>query len=155
MGLIVERVYPWILALLGGISYLVYALCHPDLLLSNDLKAFLSMVNDVFATLVGFLMTTMSLIWSIQDRSAIRLQKESQTYPYFIGYMFVAAFACLLCVVVNIVISSCMTANIYLHGQPRHLAATAWVSVHIFAIASCFRVIRTLSAVLKSDTVAG
>lgn len=152
MGLKLERSYPWIVGLLAVLGYVVLTALHgKDIFVNNEPRTFLSMVNDVNAIFVGFLMTTIGIIWSIQDRPGIKFQKQAGTYEHFIRYIFEAAIACFLTVTINLVIAGCITANYYVHGILHRLLILLWIALHSFAVSSCYRVIATFYAIAKSD----
>ena len=153
MGLKFEQAYPWVSGSLAGIGFGAYSAIQGDVYLVTDPRGFLSMVNDVNAIFVGFLMTTMGIIWSIQDRPGIKFQKQAGTYIHFVGYIFIAAVLCLLSVTVNLIISAAISANQFIHGLPHRLLLPAWITLHVITLVSCYRVIRTFYLISKSDNV--
>ena len=109
------------------------------------------MVNDVNAIFVGFLMTTIGIIWSIQDKPSVQFQKEAGTYSHFMRYMFQAASACLLSVTINLIISSMITAGYFVHALAHKILVLFWIFLHVFALVSCHRVILVFSALSRSE----
>lgn len=153
MGLWIERTYPYISGAVTCGGYLTYTKLYGDMTFGNDPRGFLSMVNDVAAVLVGFLMATMSIVWAMQDRKSIQFQKQGGTYRYLIAYMFEASTGCLLSVLFNLAIAASITANKYITGFWHMPLIGAWIGLHVFCITSCYRVINSFYNILRSDSV--
>lgn len=152
MRLALERTYPFIMASVCSISYACYAHFRGDVAIKSP-REFLSMVNDVNAIFVGFLMTTIGVVWSIQDRPAIIHQKQAGTYKYLIKYLISAAMSSLISVLMNLTITASIEAGVSLTGRPYTALISSWIFLHLVCVFGVIRVIRTFGAIAMSDAV--
>lgn len=115
---------------------------------TNDLRVFLSMVNDVGAILAGFILSSLAIILSLQDNRVLIGLKQAKMYDRFIFYFIHAAALCLCIVVMNLIMAGAITAEFYLHDNVRVLGLGLWFLLVFYGIGSIFRAVIVFYSVL-------
>lgn len=139
---------------IGAIGLFVGA-CFMDLVpLFQDVREFLSMVNDVAATLIGFIVATLIYLLGISDGPGMRFVKQAGKYPVLIDYFVSAGLSWMILCVLNLIIVGAMSASFWLHGYCRLALIGGWFSLAVYAVVSLFRlmiIIKSIAVLISGD----
>jgi hypothetical protein len=149
MGAVVERHYPWVAGLcVAGLCYLWFRSSS----IPPGTKDLMTSFLNVAAIIVGFLLTAMSILLSIDSKWIIQRSKESGAYGMLVGYMISATYWWMAAVLLSAVGVAIIPSNPLPEWQKPYAVAlfSAWVFVAATGSFAAFRVLRIFSTVLKS-----
>lgn len=92
MGLVIEKYYPVTLSVLAGIIY--YFLCSRDSS-GNSLESLFTTLISISSIMLGFILTSKSILFSIQESGSVKRLKSSDGYRYLVKYIFATINGCL------------------------------------------------------------
>jgi hypothetical protein len=107
----------------------------------GDPRGFLSMVNDVAALFVGFIIATITYLLSISDSSAMRFIKQAGKFQLLIWYFVHAGATWFSLCMINLIISAGITAEQWLTGQARLVLLGAWFTLAAYSVGSLCRLL--------------
>ena len=143
MNASVEKWYP---VVLGGVATGSYFALRPYVSLPPSTKELFTAIMTISSIAVGFLMTAKSILLTLNNR-AVRFLKDKSKYGTLIDYMITAVNWSFLCAVVTafLLLIDCAKPPVWLP-----CVFAPWVFVTVTCAASCYRVVRIFSSVLRS-----
>lgn len=144
-----EKAFPLIFASLVSVIFalLVYRFrYHPA---ENDIKSVLSACIDFGSITVGFLVTSLSILPTLQESKAIQgLKSNHNAYGSLIDYIYSAIQLFLLLVVVSIF---CLLVDFGTPQYWHYWISVAWVFLFFWSISSFYRAIQLFLRVLRQS----
>lgn len=142
----IERWYPYVLSFVITIFYLCF---HRLIDATSTAKALFPVVTSISAIAVGFLLTSQSIILSIDERSVIKGLKQGEVYGHLVGYVVKAvnwSFVTTIVTGIGMVLSLHENANGWIFSV---IFTGLWVFITTTAVMCCYRVIRIFSKILR------
>ncbi len=104
-----ERIYPLILSIVALILYL-YVGCH-YLLIEKTIELVSDNLISIASTLLGFLLTILTIIESLQTRS-IKIIRQAGGYPSLISYLHLSIISSFLSIPIVLIAKVYFSENI-------------------------------------------
>ncbi len=106
-----ERYIPLVVAAVSVVLFMIAWRQGKIPIFRADPRGFLSMVNDVAALFVGFIIATITYLLSISDSPAMRFIKQAKKFQLLIWYFVHAGATWFSLCVINLIISAGITAE--------------------------------------------
>ena len=142
----IERCYPYVFSVLITILYFYF---HRLIDVLSTAKALFPVLTCISAIAVGFLITSQSIILSIDQRSVIKGLKQGAVYGHLVRYVIEAIYWAF---VTTIVTAAGMVLSMHVNGSEGMFSVGfigVWIFITTTAIMCCYRVIRIFSKILK------
>jgi hypothetical protein len=149
MGERVERNYPWLAGLcIAGITFRFFR----SSTIPPSTKDLMTSFLNVAAIIVGFLVTTQSILMSLDSKWIIQRSKESGAYRMLVGYLVAATYWWMgTALLSGVGIALVPTSPLADWQKPYAVSMfSIWVFVAATASFAAFRVLSIFSSVLKS-----
>lgn len=149
MGERVERNYPWVSGLcIGGISYWFFRSSSIPPGTRDLMTSFL----NIAAIIVGFLITSQSILMSLDGKWIIQRSKEAGAYRMLVGYLVAATYWWMAAALLSAVGIALVPATPLPDWQKPYAVCmfAFWVFIAATASVAAFRVLSIFSSVLKS-----
>ena len=137
-----EVLYPWVLAVLGGIGWHFIDRALKQQPPDNVYAAAVSLG----AILVGFLATAQSIVATMLHTNVIKDLREGDFFKDFVRYISSAIYAGMAFVVVSFVL---LVGYPELPSAIRHYAECLWIGTCVAALGTFLRATRLLAKVLE------
>jgi len=93
MGLTIEKFYPLFLSIVAGLFYFLFGSKFNH---AKSLDTLFTTLISISSIMMGFMLTSKSILFSIQDNDAVRRLKSSDGYQCLIRYILDSIHSCLL-----------------------------------------------------------
>lgn len=93
MGLTIEKFYPLFLSIVAGLLYFLFGSTFNH---AKSLDTLFTTLISISSIMMGFMLTSKSILFSIQDNDAVRRLKSSDGYQCLIRYILDSIHSCLL-----------------------------------------------------------
>ena len=142
----IERWYPYISSFVITILYFYF---HRLIDILSTAKTLFPVLLSVSAIAIGFLITSQSIILSIDQRSVIKGLKQGGVYGHLVGYVVQAvhwSFGTTIVTATGMVLSLHINASDWMFSV---IFIGVWVFITTTAVMCCYRVIRIFSKILR------
>lgn len=144
-----ERQIPLAVAVTAILAFAIVCFFDKIPKFQADPRGFLSMVNDVGAIFVGFIVATVTYLLSISNSPGMRFVKQAGKFKLLIWY-FVHAGATWFCLcMLDLVFAGGLTAEYWITGKARLALLGVWFILATYAIGSLCRIL----VILKSLSI--
>ena len=145
-----ERLERWIpasfvITALAAYALVCYLGCVP--VFKADPRGLLSMINDVAAIFVGFIIATTTFLITESNSSGMQFVRQAGKFGLLISYFVTSSVAWLCLCIVNLVLAGYITAESWSSGNRRLLVLGAWLGLAAYAVGSLFRLLLILKSV--------
>ncbi len=92
MSLRIEKYHPIIISLIAGILYYFFGNRMPD---RNSFESLFTTLISISSIMLGFILTSKSILFSIQGSDAVKRLKSSDGYRHLLEYILSTVNSCL------------------------------------------------------------
>ncbi len=142
-----ERVERWFPLLMGFITTTIYLYFLRNYSLPSSVKDLFSSTMQISSILIGFLITTLSILLSIEDKKIIQHLERLGSYNKLINY-FIDATKWSFCLVTASSVGLLINFNI--QQSWHYLAFATWLFVLTTTVSSCYRAFDIFASIIRS-----